>query len=434
MTTPATSAPPGYPHQPVSDRLGSAGLYLFSFATLLHQSAFYLGLLLIVIAFLLSPRANLKLIATAPAFWVAVAICLYALAAAFINTRALIPDMDLRATLRSSGDLIAISGLFSLLTAWALGLRRDNMRRALVLFVLGYLTALLTGAEWGNLRAYLADRPLFGLGSGFGIYTLSVLIGIFIFAYRQFSRSAFGTAAPLQSAAVLGLFAALLLLFLLGQMRGAWMAALVVLPAVAFALHRHQPLTNLSRRSRLILAALPVLCLLALYVSFDTIAARTTEEWDILIGYLSQGGSDLRPASGSYRIWLWEDALQRIAQQPLFGWGPGTSPGMVAESPVYGYLSHFHNLYLQLGVEIGLVGLALFALWLYLVCGGLRRAYADGSLDFHMLLLLSALIASFAIVSLVQYRPSESGQFFMIFVGGLALSCQPRFASSTARP
>lgn len=434
MTTPATAVHIRHRVRPASARLGNAGLYIFCFGTLIHQGGFYLGLFLLLLGFTLSARANLKALGSTPAVWVAVATCLYVLLAAFLNTRNLIPDLNLSATVRRAGDLIAISGVFSVLVAWALGLHPDNSRRAPGLFLLGYLTALVLGADWSNLGAYLAERPLFGLGSGFGIYTLAVLLGLFIVAYQHFSATAAAAAGtPYAAVGALGLFVLLLVLFLLGQMRGAWLAALLVLPAVVVALYRHRPIATLSTPSKIVLSALPLLCLLAFYGNFDTVVARATEEWDIVTAYLSQGGSDLRPASGSYRIWLWEDALRRIPQQPLFGWGPGTSPVMVAASPVYGYLSHFHNLYLQLAVEIGLFGLGLFALWLYFVCAGLWRAYAAGALDFYGLVLLASLIASFAIVSLVQYRPSESGQFFMIFVGGLALSCQRGFKAATAR-
>ena len=73
------------------------------------------------------------------------------------------------------------------------------------------------------------------------------------------------------------------------------------------------------------------------------------------------------------------------------------------------------------------MGASLFTAWVYCVCIGVHSAYKNGHLEFSLLLLLMSLGLAFAIVSMVQYRSSESGQFFVMFVGALAIAKMPIF-------
>ncbi|MDX1736178.1 MAG: O-antigen ligase family protein [Halioglobus sp.] len=409
--------------------LGCLGLYLFCFTGLFWQEGFHAGLILMLLGLLLSIGRQWLTLYRSPAFWTALVCTLYVIGSAFTRTHRLIPELDTVDVWRSAFDLSAIAGLYCIIMAWALQLHARNLQRALVLYLLGYLTALCLGADWGNLAAYLADRPLFGLGSGFGIYTLSTMTGLLIFAYGTAGTAEAGRQQRPARIAALALFTFLLVLFVLGQMRGAWLAALIILPLVAAGLVRMhwRAHPGTPARSGALTLGLALALLLVVVLGYDTIVQRILAEWDVLQTWLEEGASELRISSASYRIWLWQDALEKIRERPLLGWGPGSSPYLIARSDLLQHLSHYHNLYLQIAAEIGLVGLALFAAWLWLVCRGLYRASAEGRVQPAMTLLLSALVMTFALVSLVQYRHSEPGQFYMIYVGGLAVACQLRF-------
>ncbi|MDZ7783618.1 MAG: O-antigen ligase family protein [Halioglobus sp.] len=378
-----------------------------------------------LLGFLRAGFRSWKVVLCAPLFWLSLVICLYTVAAAFINSRDILPDDSFANIVRKCGDLIAISGIFSFMIAWALQLDSANVGRALFLWLLGYFMAVLLGAEWNDLANYLAGRPLFGLQSGFGFYTLCALLGVIILALGD--RGKLGYIGRAQSVGILLLLVLLLCLFLVGRMRGAWLAAAVVGPVVGYALFQRRPNTRYTRQGKLFGWSVLALFLLIIFWNYDVIAKRFLEEWDVLVSYWHNGSEDLRLSSTSYRIWLWEEAIERIAVHPIFGWGPGTSSHLIAQSEVLKHLGHYHNVYLQLIVEVGLAGFSLFAAWLYLVGRGTLRAYASGTMSADMFLLITSLVAVFALVSMIQYRHSEAGQFFIMLMGALAINYQITF-------
>jgi exopolysaccharide production protein ExoQ len=82
------------------------------------------------------------------------------------------------------------------------------------------------------------------------------------------------------------------------------------------------------------------------------------------------------------RVFLWQHAIQSIGENPILGvgftayWQPG-NPG-AEELWAYGHVGkggfHFHNTYLQVGVDLGLVG--LFTLLAILLVMGKRAVSA----------------------------------------------------------
>lgn len=65
------------------------------------------------------------------------------------------------------------------------------------------------------------------------------------------------------------------------------------------------------------------------------------------------------------RIRLWHEAINHIAEQPLLGVGVGNYPLVVKPSATYRDPIYVHNLYLDIAVEIGGLGLAFFLLLLF---------------------------------------------------------------------
>jgi len=84
----------------------------------------------------------------------------------------------------------------------------------------------------------------------------------------------------------------------------------------------------------------------------------------------------LRPGTIGWRLQVWQNALETMGQRPLLGGGPGTFGVSYYTTPHHGpwkeSVDHAHNSLLNLGVEIGLlgllasaslVGIAAFASW-----------------------------------------------------------------------
>lgn len=74
---------------------------------------------------------------------------------------------------------------------------------------------------------------------------------------------------------------------------------------------------------------------------------------------------------------IWPTLIEAILAQPLLGYGPGMVASEFAPSHFYGLSAH--NLYLQVGLQVGLVGLALVLLLLQSIWGIFWRGRTDAT-------------------------------------------------------
>jgi O-antigen ligase len=91
-------------------------------------------------------------------------------------------------------------------------------------------------------------------------------------------------------------------------------------------------------------------------------------------------GAEVRDASAQSRLDLWKDCLDVISQNPIMGVGPDHWP-LIAES--YGWVKgkEAHTLWLQLGAELGLPGLACLVSYYGLCVWRLWPLRNDASID-----------------------------------------------------
>lgn len=408
-----------------AQHLGKAGLYLFAVSGFIAQGGVYAGLALMLLGFLLVADRAWKPLRREPAFAVALALTLYIL----LNGAAAVaawPAEPSARFLRSTWDLVAVGGLFSLLVGWWLA--GDDRRIALVLqlALLGLFIGVLKGIDWRHLSANIATRPLFGMGNGAGLYALIAMTGLLVLrSSALFSDGWQQRRLPpaLIRVCLLLLFLLFTAVLLLSQTRAVWLAALIVLPGVFVLTFRR----NGGKLRQTWLAGFEVVVLVVLILGVTlgagTIGHRLDEESSSLMLLFSGDLGALPESSISYRIWLWQEASQRIAGRPLFGWGAGSAALLIQESAVPGGLRHYHNLYLQLATELGLAGLGLFALWTLVTVKAAVRACRERRMAFELLLFLIAVLAIFLIVACFQIRhDDERGQYLLILFGALALT------------
>ncbi|HEU5047986.1 MAG TPA: O-antigen ligase family protein [Rickettsiales bacterium] len=83
---------------------------------------------------------------------------------------------------------------------------------------------------------------------------------------------------------------------------------------------------------------------------------------DALFALVARSGSASEIESGTGRTAIWAVVIEMIHQRPFFGWGYGSTTKLIPEaSAQVGFTAdHAHNALLQVGVSVGLVGLALF--------------------------------------------------------------------------
>lgn len=126
------------------------------------------------------------------------------------------------------------------------------------------------------------------------------------------------------------------------------------------------------------------------------------------------------------RLEIWRKTPAMIADHPLLGVGAGNYENVSAR---YGLLDvgalrydHAHNVFLTIGAELGLLGLALFLAFCWSVVRAGRRALAARDPRVHaMALALAAALAGLLVTSLAEYPPRTSSVMaaMMIEVGAL---------------
>ncbi len=73
-------------------------------------------------------------------------------------------------------------------------------------------------------------------------------------------------------------------------------------------------------------------------------------------------GSVYQDSSSLYRLEIWKAALNMFLDSPIFGNGIGTTWYYLSSGSdkLYRYILHSHNIYLQVAVEMGIIGLCAF--------------------------------------------------------------------------
>jgi O-antigen ligase len=172
-------------------------------------------------------------------------------------------------------------------------------------------------------------------------------------------------------------FAALLVLLAAAWATGnrmVWPALLLAFAVAAIARQRavHQ-LPRLPKARYLTLAVLAVIAALAVNTALHRVSVH-----GVTPGIFAQSlQEDLRPR-------LWSIGLEQIARAPWLGHGFGREIAAGAFRPAtpplgnHPQLVHAHNVFLNVGVQLGLAGLALFAAVLLLLAREFARALRHG--------------------------------------------------------
>ena len=94
---------------------------------------------------------------------------------------------------------------------------------------------------------------------------------------------------------------------------------------------------------------------------------------------------------------------------------------LIRQVPDVEPLPHFHNLYLNLLVETGVVGFALFASMFGLLARAVWRALRQGMMSAELALFVGSVGALYLLASFAQIRHDDShGMAFLALLSGLA--------------
>lgn len=412
-----------------SDLLGLAGLYLYALGAMPSTVAAKIAMLCMAVSAAMQWRSFWQVMRSQPLFWLLVAFAAYLAIGGVIASQVFPQTSDDQR--RAVRDLLAACGPPLLLGAYWLG--KDGLTTArrtthiLPLAAAGLLLTITYKEAWPSLLQS-AGTARFTMGMSpnaagvlGGMLFWGALLGL-LACIRQ------AAAMPMRWPFALSMLALCLLgsmMLVLSGSKSAWVATALALPPIALLYVRH---ALSQRQRRLSLAVLAVgVVLVALYASTlgrGVLETRTSSALTALGQIFDKDPIDVSDGSIGPRLQMWNEAVVRIEEHPITGWGPGSARMLLSTSdnPEIRNFPHFHNLPLHFLVSLGLLGTLLF----YAIQAGLAlkawQAFRSGAATAEHAFFALGGLALFHIAHLFQYRLNNTpGQFLLTLVGMVAL-------------
>lgn len=427
----------------ISSRIGVAGLYTFAFFGLLSVPGSYLGLLLMLIAFLTQPRHVWQDLKSSPVFWVVVACVIYVALGAALGAREFPETAEYQ---RHEALVWGVLGMV-VVTGWWL---RDDPRRfyvAFVLFVLGAVVRIVKETPWDSLAEFLAgDFPRVEYGFGlwnisFSSYLVVFVMGMFFFVRRLW----FETDSPrrLLLIGIVGFLAVVFVdLIILARSRGTWLAAVITFSIFTLAYFRILTGKGVQidwKRSGIAWGGFALLLVLIIAPNIDLITGYAFKDTDTIEQVLS-GESEQLPVlksegrnATSARVAYWRFGIEKWRERPWFGWGVGSTAKLFYEGAQHGLaghdvdsvefalkaIPHLHNIVVEILVRTGVIGLLLVAAVLVLVFRDVWRLLRMGQLPADWFSFLFATLVFSLIWGMFDIRVMrfDYRDFVLLFLG-----------------
>ncbi|REC94276.1 O-antigen ligase family protein [Kushneria indalinina] len=310
--------------------------------------------------------------------------------------------------------------------------------------------SMLTGESPATLAHYIeaGTRPTLGFKNWqhAGVCAGVILIAQACFGWRFFIQT--DDWSPWQRWLTRALFVLVafwaLTAWAITMTRSAWLGigvvSLVALAGLLVLLAKGH-LNSATAKKRIAWAlTLSVLAILLMGLLFGSqVVSRILVEHNVLLEILDGDLSNVPPSSIGFRIHAWHYALQLIAEQPWFGWGPkshiplllqSTNP---VESTTLGAISarhnltHFHSSYFTVLVANGITGFTVFLATVVTIGVSAYRSWRRGDMPSDVMIFLSLFFIFWAIVNLFEsYMAYRTGVYVIGAVGGMAYTYSMR--------
>jgi O-antigen ligase len=411
---------------PLPEKIGLVGLYAFLFFAWESKSRAAAAFMVLLAGCLLD-RRFWKTLPGSRVVWALAAVIGYIAVRGAVAV-AENPDF-LHFHLHEGWELILLAGF--VFVGWQIRGDQRRLVAALMVGVLGFwigrmehfpLDETLAGIAWWR------ERQQFELPSaiGFGVFSAASLLGLLISLPRIWSFSSISWKRTLLVSAWLLLIVISLEGLILSQSRGPWIAFLLIGLVLLGANFR--VLTRLGwLKATLLFAGVVAILASIVLMNYETMYARLQEERDTTTALLHGRLDEIR-ASGEegevkhmgirYHMLLF--GLEKAKQNPVFGLGPGITQPLLKRDWAYASrFSHLHNMYLEMLLRLGVVGMLLIAFVLILLVRDTWHAYSTRRIDRDIMLILFALLALPMLVGTVNFRMLDPDwRYYWFLIGG----------------
>lgn len=408
-------------------RMAITGLFSAAFLAGINWTGFVVAAGLVLMATAMDARAFLGAVRSLWLFWLALALTAYIL----VQTPFAIQRYPVLAENHYPDwtDLIAISGLLSVFFGWWISRFPRLIPKLLLVSGVGMATGIALGIQWSNLleRGMGVRRDWGYLPEEVGLFAGMALLGTVVMFLRSIGsgdlkrrqKLLFG-AGWLAAAAAAGTV-------LYGtQTRALWIgSAALVLICVLW--HLSSAIRNRAGTRSAAAAALVIAITLFGLIQLDgaeRLENRLDRSGDTIAALLALDRERVLQANPSLgeRLNMWVEALRAFPHHPVTGWGIGAKvvTDNLAELHVGWRQPHYHNLYLEFLLGLGLIGFGLFMA----VCAALispllhpRRVPRP----VHQILMLATSLCAFAFMFELQVG-NASGRAVTVWLMALMAS------------
>lgn len=420
--------------------VGVVGLYLFAVSAMASVSIANIGLGLMLIGFILSPNAW-KAVRKEPIFWLCIILIVYVILRAVWAGHEFPSTSDLQLKRAKSWILLFLFFVVS----WWLSLAPKHTPVVLILTLTGFSVGILASSDAPLMMSLVLESTRSGMHYGrpiiFGFHCAVILLGVLLFAPRWLhcdSRHSRWTCFTLY---VLTLFLVLFFLrgMIISQSRGVWLAAVIVIPTASILFYRKNVFQGSIKNRRwimwlfvaaiLTLAAAPNLSLI-----YERISLQSRS-----LNIIVEQGLENAPRDGvGHRLHMWRFGIEKWSEHPFIGWGPGSTQFLVGKETTAALFNpkdgkpwdHLHSLYVELLLQLGLIGAVLVVAIVALLVKSTLDANKERRLPNDLLFFFISCIALIAIYSLTDFRHLQwNWRFFWLLLAGIGFSSRINPAS-----
>jgi len=408
-------------------------LALWALSAGIDRSGIRIGSAMMSLALLLQWRDLWPRIRRDPIFWAGLALLLYLIVDAWRGVQ--LYPATVVAQRHAVGDVAVFTMLSVLPVAWWMGGNTRRIGWILALALAGLTIGILLDFNWADPRGYLHGERLVAMRSpnGLGLYSATAVLGLAIFGIRFiFSSEKAGSSRLRYPLTIVWIIATATytVVHILAQSRSAWLAAaIIILPTVALYVYHlirsgvQQGASVPWRPLVMTFVCAIVAGSIAIYASFGAIEKRIVSASDeVAVSHVSET-DEISDLAVRTRLELWKFGLDRFAEHPILGIGPGSARHLISTEspPIIQRYRHFHNLYLHLLVTAGLVGATLVFTIGALVALAAWRTMRAGTMPVEIGYFVGGAALLYLVVSFFTIRHDDTyGRTFLLLLGGIA--------------
>lgn len=320
----------------------------------------------------------------------------------------------------------ALLWIFPLL-AWTMkGQTNRLIRILLALSAAGLLTDVFMHIEWNNLHEFYFRRQEYSAPPvPMGLYTGLVLLGLIVFLPRMLDnwRKNHQSGYIIIPIWIFSFFLALTG-FLTSQSRGNWLAFSIAILFVALvASFARRASLNLRSKGIYIITFVLIVALPVGIYTDKMIESRLMQQAETYPTLLTLDRDIIPYDSIGRRAHMWIYGISLWTKRPLTGYGIGSAEPLLKKDKDLSIHPHFHSIYIQTAVELGLAGAAFFLAALLISLIHLFRSYFMNHIPSDAFIFIIGAWTMVLVSGMAATRLFHSdGRFMMLMLTSITLA------------